>query len=382
MTKARQLFIVFIVGLVFNLHAEPINFLQLRAQYEQTSENWPEPWLEEGVEHSEIGALTEVIFPFENPFTIAKMRLGEALFFDPILSRSGQIACASCHDPDLGWADGRRVSFGHDRQVGQRNAPSIENAALWQSLFWDGRARSLEQQALIPIQAGNEMSLTIYELELKLNSTYQYKQKFKQAFAKEYISAEDVAKALATFQRTIRSRKSDFDFFLLAAKQSDPKRKRVLSQKLTDQALWGMHLFRTKARCINCHSGSLFSDNKFHNIGLTYYKREYEDLGLFNYTGNPADVGKFKTPSLRGVMNTKPWMHNGLFISMAGVINIYNAGGVRILKDENDVFSPETSTLLKPLALTQDEKMALETFLHSITAHPANGPHFSFLSES
>ena len=382
MFKPAYLFLVVLISGAFNLSAQPINFESLREQYLQPSDKWPKPFLDSGIAHHEIGLLPAITFPESNPFSVAKMRLGEALFHDPILSSSKHIACASCHDRDLGWADGREVSFGHNRRFGKRNAPSIENAALWETLFWDGRASSLEQQALMPIQDSNEMNFRLFELGLRLNINAYYKSKFNEVFGKNIIEVSDVAKALATFQRTIRSRNADFDYFMHAITQEDPKKKDFYAKKLSDQALWGMHLFRTKARCMNCHSGALFSDNKFHNIGLTYYKREYEDLGLFNITGMPDDVGKFKTPSLRGVMNTKPWMHNGLFASMEGIINIYNAGGVRIPKDKNDVFFPETSPILQPLLLTTEEMKALEAFLNAITAHPARGPHFSFLSQS
>lgn len=382
MCKPAYLFLVVLISGAFNLSAQPINFESLREQYLQPSDKWPKPFLDPGIAHHEIGLLPVITFPESNPFSVAKMRLGEALFHDPILSSSKHIACASCHDRDLGWADGREVSFGHSRRFGKRNAPSIENAALWETLFWDGRASSLEQQALMPIQDSNEMNFRLFELGLRLNINAYYKSKFNEVFGKNIIEVSDVAKALATFQRTIRSRNADFDYFMHAITQEDPKKKDFYAKKLSDQALWGMHLFRTKARCMNCHSGALFSDNKFHNIGLTYYKREYEDLGLFNITGMPDDVGKFKTPSLRGVMNTKPWMHNGLFASMEGIINIYNAGGVRIPKDKNDVFFPETSPILQPLLLTTEEMKALEAFLNAITTHPARGPHFSFLSRS
>ncbi|WP_390443924.1 cytochrome-c peroxidase [Pseudoalteromonas sp. MTN2-4] len=358
--------------------ANDINIDNLRKQYLQPAHLWPKPTLDEGVQHVEIGLILIPTFPQANPFSKEKVLLGEKLFHDPRLSRSGQIACASCHDRDLGWADGRAVSFGHDRLKGRRNAPSIENSAFWQTLFWDGRAASLEEQALMPILDPVEMNFSIEELEQRLNQNEGYKAEFKKVFNADRVKATDIAKALATYQRTILSRSSDFDYFIQSSKQKNEKAKLAFSKKLSDQALWGLHLFRTKARCMNCHSGPLFSDNKFHNLGLTWYKRELEDLGRFKVTKQPDDVGKFKTPSLRGVMNTKPWMHNGSFANMEGILNVYNAGGFKFTKDPNDEMSPVTSKLLKPLNLNYEEMKALEAFLHSITASPARGPHHNF----
>ncbi|KZN55196.1 hypothetical protein N474_15945 [Pseudoalteromonas luteoviolacea CPMOR-2] len=350
-----------------------VDLKALRSTYSQAPKAWPKPELSAGVAHREIGLLSDPVHPPSNPFSKTKAELGRRLFFDPKLSRSGQIACASCHDRDLGWADGRTVSFGHNRRAGKRNAPSVENAAFWHTLFWDGRAQSLEQQALMPIQDPLEMNMTLPELVARLNADPSYQTAFKQVFGMKTISAKQVAKALATYQRTIVSRRSDFDYFLLARTQSNPRIQQAYNQKLSDQALWGLHLFRTKARCMNCHNGPLFSDNGFHNIGLTYYKREYEDLGRYLVTGKASDVGKFKTPSLRGVMNSKPWMHNGLLADMEGVMAVYNAGGFRFQGDSADPLAPVTSPLLQPLSLSQAEQQALVAFMEALTPYPSGG---------
>ena len=344
---------------------------ELRAAYSKPTNQWPRPNVDASVEFKELGLIPPMPYPDELPHNQKIYNLGYQLFHDGALSASGQIACASCHDPDLGWADGRRVSFGHNRQAGTRNAPTIENAGFLSALFWDGRASSLEHQALMPIQDPKEMNFTLGELVTRLSNKEHYTRWFNESFGSEEITAQRIAQALATFQRTIVSRRSDFDYFLLSQQQTDPKRKALYNQRMSDKALWGLHLFRTKARCINCHNGPLFTDGKFHNIGLTWYGRKYEDLGRYNVTKDPADVGKFKTPGLRGVMNTKPWMHNGLFADMTGIINIYNAGGVPTKKDPDDPLSPVTSPLLQPLLLTPDEKDALIAFLQSITAPPA-----------
>ncbi|MEI5637787.1 MULTISPECIES: cytochrome-c peroxidase [unclassified Pseudoalteromonas] len=352
--------------------------LELREIYSQSSEFWPKAHVDEGVVAEEIGLLPDVSFPKQNPFNVAKLFLGEKLFHDPLLSHSKQIACASCHEPELGWADGKKTSFGHNRQRGKRNAPSIENVAFSTSFFWDGRAKTLEQQALLPIQDPIEMNLSLTDMVSRLKQKPEYKTAFSAAFGDNAITALRVGQALATFQRTIVSRRSDFDMFLMAGKQKTEKLRAIYSNAMSDQAIWGMHLFRTKARCMNCHHGPTFSDNQFHSLGLTYYQRKLQDLGRYLFTQDPSDVGKFKTPSLRGVMNTKPWMHNGVFADMEGLLNFYNAGGAKFTKKEEDPLSPETSKLLHPLNLSKKELDALAAFLQAITASPAVGPSPKF----
>jgi cytochrome c peroxidase len=381
MRKCQLLVLGFILLFCFpvSTHANQIDMAELRAMYIKDSKYWPKPTLDEGVEHRELGLLGDVVFPKDNAFSIKKMNLGQVLFNDARLSRSNQIACASCHDPDLGWADGRKKSFGHNRQQGKRNAPSIENIGYGKHFFWDGRAKTLELQALMPIQDPLEMNFTLPELENRLNKIPEYKSVFKEAFGDEKITVKLVGMALATFQRTITSRKSDFDFFMLASRQTSDRTKAIYQKKLSDDALLGLHLFRTKARCMNCHSGSMLTDQKFHNIGLTFYKRKNQDLGRYNVTFDPTDVGKFKTPSLRGVMNGRPWMHNGLFVDMEGIISLYNAGGGFTKPDINDPLSPALSPHLKPLALTKKEISALVAFMDSITTRPARGPARKFL---
>jgi len=350
------------------------DFSTLRQQYLKTPSQWPKPTLDDGVKFQELGLLPLPTFPSDNPISRDKVALGKKLFFDPQLSRSKQIACASCHDRDLGWGDGRQFSFGHDRKTGNRNAPPIENSGYYHQLFWDGRASSLEEQALMPITNPVEMNFTLKELVIRLNADPDYPTLFKQVFSKtnnETISANNIAKAIATYERTIVSRLSSFDRFLLSPSQTQPRRKLIFNRQFSDKALWGLHLYRTKARCLNCHSGSLMSDNEFHNIGLTYYQRSYEDLGRYLATENEEDVGKFKTPSLRGVMNNKPWMHNGLFSNMRGIINLYNMGGPRNTYDASDTMAPKESKLLTPLNLSAGEVDALLEFLKSVTAPPA-----------
>ena len=334
----------------------------LRIIYSKPSNQWPKPTVDAGVKYQELGVLPPSPINLKNDSIKRIVDLGKLLFFDPRLSESNQISCSSCHVPDLNWADGREVSVGHDHAVNTRNAPSLENVWFYKKLFWDGRAENLEDQAHNPLTSTIEMHADVKLLPKKLTKIKGYTPLFKAAFGDQKITSERIFKSLADFQRTIISRKTDFDHFLEGNKNS-----------LTDQQLLGLHLFRTKARCMNCHNGPLFTDNEFHNDGLTYFGRKYEDLGLYNVTKKPEDVGKFKTPGLRNVMRTGPWFHNGLFGDMDGVMNMYNVGmPVQKVRpeQENDPLLPKNDKLLRGLRLSKNERDAVVAFLQSITTLP------------
>jgi cytochrome c peroxidase len=335
---------------------------ELRLAYSKPPAQWPAAELEDhpDLKFAEIGRLPrEPRHPETNPFTKDKAALGKQLFFDPRLSGSLQIACASCHDPDLGWADGRTVAFGHDRQAGARNTPTIMNSAFNGPFFWDGRASSLESQARQPVINEIEMHSTPDLIAERVNKIAGYRESFKKVFGVDEITFDEIAKAIACFERTIVGGRSKFDAFL------DGK-----TETLSDAAVRGLHLFRTTARCINCHNGVNFTDNQFHNLGLSYYGRKFEDLGRYVITKKPEDVGRFKTPSLRNVTNTAPYMHNGLF-ELEGALNIYNAGGFD-LQPRNDeqkadpLFPKKKSALLKKLNLNDHDLADLTEFLESL----------------
>lgn len=333
----------------------------LRALYQKPVNEWPRPDIDSGIVWSEFKSLPKTDTSYFRIMAQPDVKLGKLLFFDPLLSRSSQISCSSCHDPHLSWGDGRRVSLGSDHQEGTRNTPSLLNIAHRKNFFWDGRAFSLEDQASFPIEAHHEMNMAANELGPKLGTIKAYRQLFKEAFGTEEVTTDRIFSAIAAFEKTITSRRSAFDKFM----EGDYK-------AMTDQEIHGMHLFRTKARCMNCHNGQYLTDESFHNIGLTYYKRKYEDLGRYNLTSNPEDVGRFKTPSLRDVMHNDPWMHNGLFNNIRGVINIYNSGMHMIdpkpEQKKADPNYPQTDVLLKKLNLTGEEKEALVAFMNAITA--------------
>ncbi|KAA0129668.1 cytochrome-c peroxidase, partial [Chryseobacterium sp. SN22] len=262
---------------------------------------WPKPILDPESVPSfvEIGHLPENSFPEDNPYSREKELLGKTLFFDPRLSKSNQIACASCHDPELGWCDNRTFSFGHDRQSGTRNAMSILNVAYARSLFWDGRAKTLEAQSQMPIEDEKEMGEHIDIAVGKISGIKGYDVLFKKAFGDKSVTKDRISKAIAAFERTIKSRPGKFDLFI------DGK-----SDAYTNDELMGLHLFRTKAQCMNCHNSGYFSNNRFENIGTSRMGEKGEDLGRYLVTKSPEDAGRFRVPGLREVSRTGPWFHN------------------------------------------------------------------------
>lgn len=333
----------------------------LREHYSAPREQWPAPQVDADVAWQELGPLPEhAPAPANNPYTQAKVQLGESLFMDPNLSRSGQVACASCHEPDLKFADHRKVSFGHNRSAGRRNSPSVVMSGFTKTPFWDGRSDSLESQALMPIQDLSEMAFSITELLERLNADPAYQARFKEVFGTDEITAEHLQQALATFQRSLVrvARNTRFERFLNGR-----------SNMLSDQQLHGLHLYRTKARCMNCHFGPSMSDDQFHNAGMTYYGRKYQDLGRYEVSAKAEDVGAFRTPSLRLVSHTGPWIHNGLFPDLMGVLNFYNVGMPRpkpTPAQANDPLFPQTSERFQVLNLSRPELQALRDFLDTL----------------
>jgi cytochrome c peroxidase len=262
----------------------------------------------------------------------------------------------------LGWGDGRRRSFGHDRERGLRNAPSLLNAGHWTSLFWDGRAGSLEEQALGPLQDASEMNETLATLGAELSTYPGYQEAFAAAFGVANIDAERVTIALAAFERTLRSRTSRFDQFVKGNYAA-----------LSEQDLRGLDLFRTKARCMNCHNGPLFSDQKFHNQGSHLYGRTGEDLGLYALTGKWEDAGKFRTPMLRDITFTGPYFHHGNIAELREIMQMYNSGMPQVIPRNvlNEVDRiPVHDRLLQPLKLTEAEIDDLLAFMGAISTRP------------
>lgn len=346
-------------GTAVSMVQTPETAAELRAAYAGPPETWPRPMLHEGAVFTEFGPLPPVQHPQDNPFSEAKVALGARLFDDPKLSKSGQIACASCHARELGFADGVRTSFGHDRQRGRRNAQGLFAVAWVKPLFWDGRSPDLEDQALHPLIDPKEMAAgDLIEVEQRVAGDPSYAAGFAAAFGDEQVTVRRISMALATFQRSLRPRGGRFERFM----KGD-------SRALNDQQLKGLHLFRTRGGCANCHNGPLLTDMKFHNLGLHFYGRELQDLGRYEVTKAPEDVGRFRTPSLRGVGQTGPYMHNGLFPSLEAAVNFYTAGGARPRPREDqkeDPLFPMTDPLLHRLDLTAEDREALAAFLATL----------------
>ncbi|MBL8794311.1 MAG: c-type cytochrome [Planctomycetia bacterium] len=289
--------------------------------------------------------------PADNAATPEKVALGKALFFEPRLSRTDKVSCASCHDPAKGFSNGERVAIGVEGKQGTRSAPSLFNVGYYRSLFWDGRARTLEEQALLPIQDAKEMGMNLDALVRKLNGIDDYRRRFQTVFGGEATAAR-IGQALAAFERTIVSRDTPFDRYLQGNQQA-----------LKPAALRGLKLFYGQARCFVCHQGPNFTDDEFHNIGI--FDDGRLEAGREAVTGKRADRGKFKTPTLREIGQTAPYMHNGRFKTLAEVVQHYNFGGV------TDEANDSRDEKLSVLYLNEDQVNDLVAFLAEGLTTPA-----------
>ncbi|MBL0271733.1 MAG: cytochrome-c peroxidase [Chitinophagaceae bacterium] len=317
----------------------------LRNIYSLNPGKWPAPFIDAGVPWNELGLLPESPVEKQKDSLKQLIELGKMLFFDTRLSSSGKISCATCHQPELNWTDGKEKSIGHEGAVNKRNSPSIQNSWFYNRLFWDGRSKDLQDQAFAPINSESEMHSEMHEVMQKLSRSKGYKEMFTNAFGDDEINPFLMTEAIATFEKTIISGTSRFDDFLAGDKKA-----------LTNSELRGLHLFRTKARCMNCHNGPLFSDNQFHNSGFSG-----GDAGYYNVTHKDTDKGKFKTPSLRDVARTGPWMHDGQFNDLGQIISRYSLAK----------FPPgEADALLQNLGLNNREQKDLLAFLKAISAAP------------
>lgn len=308
----------------------------------------------------------------------AQAELGRMLFFDRRLSGDGTMSCAVCHVPELAFTDGRELSGAYPTNKHWRNTQSVINAGYLHTFFWDGRSNSLEGQAEGPMHAVFEMNLNPDYLVEKLREIPAYRELFRKAFDAPVTRAA-VTSALAAFERTIVVNDSPFDRYLRGEQDA-----------LTPTARAGLAIFfGERGRCASCHGGSLLSDQKFHNLGVpespelkndpqrratrNYFlvqmglPRMEHDPGRFAVTEEPGDMGAFRTPPLRQVAETGPYMHNGHFETLEEVIDFYDRGGGS---------DPNLSPLMKPLGLSAGEKEALTAFLHSLsgTLRPIEAP--------
>lgn len=288
--------------------------------------------------------------PADNPITAAKVNLGKQLYFDKRLSRDNTVSCATCHDPAKGWSNGEAFATGVRGQVGGRSAPTIINSAYHPLQFWDGRANHLEGQALGPVANPIEMDLTLKEMIERLGAIEGYKTQFAAAFS-DGLSEENVAKAIASFERTILSGNAPYDQF----KAGDV-------DALSVEAQLGRKLFFGKANCSACHSGSNFSDAGFHNIGVGM-DGENPDVGRLAVSKLAGDRGAFKTPTLREINRTAPYMHDGRFQTLEAVIDHYSSGiNRRATLDPNLAKHPQTG-----IQLSSQDKSDLIAFLNTLS---------------
>lgn len=324
--------------------------------------------------------LPTLIIPLHNPQSAEKIELGRQIFNDPVFSLDGSTSCASCHQQSKAFTDGVQLAKGLKGLTGKRNSPTIVNAAFYQSFFHDGRASSLEDQALGPMLNPVEHGLKNKQdiLDIVLNND-QYKKSIQQVFQipVEQISTDHIAKAIASFERTLISGNTAFDQYFFAGKVG----------KLSESAARGSRVFRRKGNCANCHeiswNNALFSDNRFYNIGIGFNQLEpvldniikatneqyikqlnltdiqHSELGRFKFTKVISDIGKFRTPTIRNIALTAPYMHDGSIKTLAEVVEYYDKGG-----DKNRFIDPA----IFPLHLTDQEKDDLVAFMQSLTS--------------
>lgn len=294
--------------------------------------------------------LPPIPWPKDNPYSAKKAELGRVLYFDTRLSSDETISCAHCHAKNEAFTDNLSISFGIDGRRGTRNSPTVINAAYLKRLFWDGRAKSLEEQATGPIGNTHEMTLieSIHEAHQEcveqVKAIPGYRKLFKEAYGDEELTIERIAQAIATFERTIVSGNSPYDRYMAGDKTA-----------LTEEQVRGLRLMKT-AGCLNCHGGPLFSDERFLNIGVGMDAKE-PDLGRYGVTHKDKDWGAFKVPTLRDVEQTYPYMHDGSLLTLEEVIDYYDKGGI-----PNKNLHP----LMKPLNLSEADKKALVSFLKSL----------------
>lgn len=278
-----------------------------------------------------------------------RAQLGKKLFGEKMLSKDSSISCASCHKPAFAFADTVAFSTGIHGKLTKRNTPSVLNMKNRPYYFWDGRASSLEEQSLMPIQNPDEMGLPVEEAVKRLNGSGEYKKLFNKIFNQD-PSATNLALAFSAYEKTLETVDSKFDGWSNNLNKLSPSEER------------GRELFvGDKAKCFNCHAMEDFTTDDFKNIGL-YNGASLNDAGLFNITKKENDLGKFKTPGLRNVAVTAPYMHNGMFKTLEEVVNYYNEPR-KFVGDPVNI-DPD---LDKPLGLSEKEKKDLIAFLKTLT---------------
>jgi cytochrome c peroxidase len=294
---------------------------------------------------------TTVPFPEGNPYSAAKAALGQQLFFDPLLSRSRTVSCATCHDPSLSWADGRSRAIGEDPKGLPLRSPTLIDVAFSEPLGWDGKFRDIEAVTFGPITGRANMNLTEAELIDRLSAAPAYGDAFATAFGDSAITRPRIEAALATFQRTIVAGESPFDRWIMGDEAA-----------ISAPAKRGFEIFNGKARCSSCHSGPSFTDGSFQDIGTA----TDDNIGRGRLFPTSLKLRyAFKTPTLRDVARRAPYMHDGSLATLEQVIELYDKGGMD---------RPSRSPSIRPLFLTADEKSDLIAFLQTLTASSPTVP--------
>jgi len=285
--------------------------------------------------------------PADNPVTAAKIELGKLLYFDTRLSKDGTISCATCHDPQMAWTEHEPTSTGINGQVGGANAPTVCNAAYATEQFWDGRAKTLEDQALGPIENPIEMGHKLTDLVPQLNAIPGYQERFQKVFGTD-VTSEGIAKAIAAFERTVLSGNSPYDKYVAGD-----------TAALSEAQIRGLKLFEDVG-CKTCHTPPEFSKYKYYNAGIGS-KKETPDVGRKAASKDDADMGKFRVPSLREVANTGPYFHDGSCATLPEAVALMAGGGVD---------NPNLSALLKGVrdkSVTDEQKADIVEFLKALS---------------
>lgn len=285
--------------------------------------------------------------PADNPMSDEKIALGKLLYFDVRLSKDDTIACASCHMPFHGFTDPHRTSPGVAFKFGARNSPTVMNRLFSKEQFWDGRAKDLEEQAHGPLTNPVEMAMPSHdEVVAKVKAVKGYAPLFKQAFGDDKIDMPRIAQAIAAYERTVVTGGSAYDRYLAGDKSA-----------LSESQVRGMAVFLGRGRCITCHVGPNFSDENYHNLGVGMDKAK-PDLGRYEVTKKDEDKGAFKTPTLRNIVLTAPYMHDGTESTLEAVVELYDRGGNK---------NPWLSKEMQPLNLSPQEKIDLVAFMLALT---------------
>ena len=323
-----------------------------------------------------LSELTPVaVVPAANPLTKGKIELGKQLYFDPRMSKNGTVSCATCHNPEKGWTDQSPVSTGIHGQKGGRSAPTVLNGVYGRSMFWDGRAPSLEGQCQGPPRNPIEMGDQTYkEIIDRFRKIEGYKEQFKKVFGTD-VTLDGMAKAIASFERTVLSGNSSYDKYVKGdnkALSESQKRGMVLfGLDVNDDDEYKDNMkgvVKRKAACTACHAGSNFTDEQFHNLGVGWdeAKKEFKDPGRFGAEAvgakNMTSLGAFKTPTVREIAKTAPYMHDGSIKTLAEVVEHYDKGG-----NPNPYLDFE---LRKKLNLTAQEKADVVAFMEALTGEP------------